>query len=442
MKILLRMLLVLSVSLAVSLRLSAENDDPKLPPEEIEKLVSPISLYPDSLVALILPAATESADVVRAARFLAGGGQQSDIEKQFWHESVKSLAHYPDIVKWMDQNLEWTQQIGGAFAEQPADVMAAIQRQRAHARAAGLLTDTPQQRVVVEQELIYITPVDARMIYIPRYDPDVLWMRRPYEGAFISFGIGFSIGDWLFYDCDWMGRTIWVHRRHPGWAYHPGWRPPPPAVRVNVVKEWHPRYNHRSSPVWHHQQAPVVVPRPFGFHQADDPRHHDSRHHQRVDRVPEAPRHREPERPVSPPEVAPRHAPRGMTQPSPHTGGVMRATPPPSNLPPPANITRPAVPEPPRHNAGSTPSSLGVFSKRPNQGSPLTSPPSTPAAQGTPKSSPSSGGSTFSPPASNQQPSRGNSRAAREAPPPASSDREKRVYDDDQSGGGVRRRGR
>jgi hypothetical protein len=283
MKKLLRLLLVLSVGVVSNACIAATNDVPNRTPEEIEKLASPIALYPDSLVALILPASTESADVVLAARFFSYGGQEADIEKQFWHDTVKSLAHYPDLVKWMDENLDWTQQMGEVFGAQPADVMAAIQRLRAHARANGLLVDTPQQRVVVEQEVVYIVPSNPSCIYIPRYDPDILWMHSGFRGSFLSFGVGFSVGNWLFYDCDWAGRTIWMHRRHPGWVYNPYWRPPPPSVRVNVVTEWHPstHYLHRTSQHDHRPPAVVVVPRPFGperrFYSPGPDRHDDHR---------------------------------------------------------------------------------------------------------------------------------------------------------------------
>ncbi len=264
MNTLLRLLLILSVGVVLPARVAAADDVPNRTPEEIEKLVSPIALYPDSLVALILPASTESSDVVLAARFLSFGGKESDIEKQFWHESVKALAHYPEIVRWMDENLEWMQQLGGVFAGQPADVMTAIQRLRADARARGLLADTPQQRVVVEHEVVYIVPSNPSYIHIPRYDPEVLWMRRPWHGSFISFSMGFGVGNWLFYDCDWPGRTIWVHRRHPGWVYRPFWRPPPPAARVHVVTAWKPapHMHHRNHDrPGHRGPTVVVVPR-------------------------------------------------------------------------------------------------------------------------------------------------------------------------------------
>jgi hypothetical protein len=340
MNIFLRLLLVLSVGVVSSACVAAENEVPNRTPEEIEKLVSSIALYPDSLVALILPAATESADVVLAARFLSYGGKEADIDKQFWHDSVKSLAHYPDLVKWMDENLDWTQQMGEVFATQPAEVMAAIQRLRAHARANGLLNDTPEQRVVVEQEVVYIVPANPGCIYIPRYDPEILWMRRSYHGSFISFSLGFGVGNWLFYDCDWPGRTIWMHRRHPGWAYHPGWRPPAPAVRVNVVTEWRPpmHFSHRTDLHGHRPPPVVVVPRPFG------PEHRFDNRDRRDDF-----RNRAPHRPTPPAQNVPGRPPVTHVSPVTPVAPMTHIGVAPSHQPPPA----PAVSEHrPQYNPG------------------------------------------------------------------------------------------
>ena len=146
--------LLLGLCLSAPLFAQQETTAQKFPPEELDKLVAPIALYPDSLVALILPSSTTSSDVVLAARFLADNGNPSEIDNQPWSDSVKSLAHYPDVVKWMDENLSWTRQMGDVFEAQPADVMTAIQRMRAQARSAGLLTDTPQQRIVTQDEEI------------------------------------------------------------------------------------------------------------------------------------------------------------------------------------------------------------------------------------------------------------------------------------------------
>ncbi|MFT3868352.1 MAG: DUF3300 domain-containing protein [Nibricoccus sp.] len=372
MKKFLRLLLVWSVGVVSIACVAATNEVPNRSPEEIEKLVSPIALYPDSLVAILLPASTESADVVLAARFLSYGGKESDIDKQFWHDTVKSLAHYPDLVKWMDENLDWTQQMGEVFAAQPADVMAAIQRLRAHARANGLLVDTPQQRVVVEQEVVYIVPANPGCIYIPRYDPDVLWMRSSFRNSFISFSVGFGVGNWLFYDCDWPGRTIWVHRRHPGWVYTPFWRPPPPAVRVNVVTAWRPSPHFYQRTHQHGYRPPtvVVVPRPFGpdhrFHSPGPDYRRD--YHDRGPHRPLPPAQNFPGRPpvtvVSP--VAP-------VAPMTHVGvGPSHRTPPPtvSNQRPhhnPQHFTPP--PAPPSHEPPPPPQRTYSGPSRPGAGS-------------------------------------------------------------------------
>ena len=146
--------------------------------EELKQLVGPIALYPDALIALILPASTVPSDLVLAARFVASKGDPAQAANQPWDDSVKSLVRYPDMVKWMDQNLEWTTQLGEAFLDQPADVMNTIQQLRAQARAAGTLVDTPQQKVVEEQSNIRIVPAEPERIYVPQYDPEVVYVQR------------------------------------------------------------------------------------------------------------------------------------------------------------------------------------------------------------------------------------------------------------------------
>lgn len=203
-----------------------------IPANQLEELVAPIALYPDALVAILLPASTASSDVVLAARFLSANNPVDQIDAQPWDDSVKALAHYPDVVKWMDENLAWTQQLGAAYTEQPSEVMAAIQRDRQRARANGILVDTPQQRVVVEDGgYIRIVPAQADVIYVPRYEPEIVYVEQPvYYGPdpWITFGVGFGVGWWLSYDCDWRTRVIWVDRdRHHHWNDHRrDWRYP------------------------------------------------------------------------------------------------------------------------------------------------------------------------------------------------------------------------
>ena len=205
-----------------------ENAPPKLPPEALNQLLAPIALYPDPLIALILPASTVPSDVVLAARYISSNGDPAQVANQPWDDSVKSLVRYPDVVKWMDINLEWTTQVGEAFLDQPADVMNTIQQLRAQAIAAGNLTDCPQQRIVKEENCIRIVPAEPEVIYVPRYDPEVVYVEpyAPYLGPALTFGIGFAVGSWLNYDCDWPRRRVCVGDWNPRWRndWNPGWK--------------------------------------------------------------------------------------------------------------------------------------------------------------------------------------------------------------------------
>jgi hypothetical protein len=111
----------------------------------------------------------------------------------------------------MDKNLAWTKQLGEAFTAQPAEVMNAMQRLRTKARANGSLVDTAQQKVIVEEENIIIAPAEPDVIYVPYYDPTIVYLQyaRPNPGPFITFGIGYSTGYWLGYDFDWRYRRVW-----------------------------------------------------------------------------------------------------------------------------------------------------------------------------------------------------------------------------------------
>ncbi len=206
-----------------------------LAPEELDVLLGPIALYPDALIALILPASTVPTDVILGARYLTDGDLDL-VDEQPWDESVISLTRYPDVLSWMDENLEWTSAVGEAFYQQPDDVMDAIQRLRVDAQDAGNLVNTPQQTVLVEEvayskadnsyiedityvehpyetrEVIRIVPADPEIVYVPVYDPQVVYVESPrpdYVGNFISFGAGLAVGTWLSYDFDWGRRQVY-----------------------------------------------------------------------------------------------------------------------------------------------------------------------------------------------------------------------------------------
>jgi hypothetical protein len=216
--------------------------------EQLDQLLGPIALYPDALIALILPASTASSDIVLAARYLASGSNPADADNQPWDDSVRALAHYPDVVKWMDDNLAWTKQLGDVFALQPADVMNTVQRLRARARAAGTLVDTPQQQVVVAQNTIEIVPTQPDVIYVPYYDPGVVFAPQPsyyYGSSLFSFSPGYATGFWLSYSVDWRQRQVcYVDRPHREIVWRErrdSWHQPLPVTRPSYVTTFRPQ---------------------------------------------------------------------------------------------------------------------------------------------------------------------------------------------------------
>lgn len=196
-------------------------------PEQLDQLLAPIALYPDPLVAVILPASTVPSDVALAAQFIAGNGDPSAIDAQPWDPSVKALAHYPEVVKWMNDNADWMGALGAAFAMQPTDVMESIQQLRAKAQAAGTLVSTPQQQVVSEGDDIRIVPAQDNEIYVPQYDPNAVYDDSgASDGPYLTFGVGYPVGPWLGFECDWDNFGIWFGPWQRGWAYRRDWRNP------------------------------------------------------------------------------------------------------------------------------------------------------------------------------------------------------------------------
>lgn len=201
-------------------------------PRELEQMVAAIALYPDPLLAQILPAATVPQQIVWANSYLAGGGDPRGVDLQSWDTSVKALARYPEVLRMMSDSLAWTTDLGTAFLNQPSDVMDAVQRLRAQARALGNLYSTPEQVVYVEGPTIVVVPAQPEVIYVPVYRPEVVYVQRPPapDRFFISFSVGHPMGIWLNHDCDWHERRVIVwHHDHPRpddwWQHRPSERP-------------------------------------------------------------------------------------------------------------------------------------------------------------------------------------------------------------------------
>ncbi len=194
-----------------------------LTPAQIDQLVAPIALYPDPLLAQLLPASTYPLQVALAAQWLQYNPNPGEIliEMQNWDASIKAMVHYPTVLAYMNANLQWTQALGVAFLNQQADVMQAIQRLRAQALAAGTLQSTPQQQIISENGLIWIEPANPLVIYVPLYDPYLVYSRPTviYSGPYLTFSIGFVIGTWLNNSCDWHNKWIITGR-----SWHPYWR--------------------------------------------------------------------------------------------------------------------------------------------------------------------------------------------------------------------------
>src|SRR5688572_28068485 len=200
--------------------------DGGLSAEQMDNLLAPIALYPDPLLAQVLPASTFVDQIDQAARWLRGNNNNSaGVDNQSWNVAVKSVAHYPQIIYMMSDKLDWTTALGQAYVNQSTDVLTSVQRLRARARAAGYLVTTPQQTVIVEQQVIKIVPAQPQVIYVPTYNPQVVYVQPsgPSTGtvvaaAAISFGVGLAIGAWLNNDCNWHTHTVYYHGWHgSGW---------------------------------------------------------------------------------------------------------------------------------------------------------------------------------------------------------------------------------
>jgi hypothetical protein len=194
---------------------------PLLTADELDDLLSPIALYPDPLLAQIFPAAAAPDDIAAAAAWLKAGNNPDQIDDQPWDPSVAAVARYPDVLNMMADYGDWTLELGEAFSDQQADVFASVQRLRAKAQSAGTLVSTPQQNVVVDQQVIQIIPADPEIIYVPVYDPQIVYVQPPPGVVVITFGRGYPVGAWLTNDFNWRGGYVVVGG---GWRYWRGGR--------------------------------------------------------------------------------------------------------------------------------------------------------------------------------------------------------------------------
>src|SRR5215471_11235761 len=198
--------------------------------EELDAMLAPIALYPDALVSQVLMASTYPLEIVEAARWaeqnkgLKGDALENALQNQSWDASVKSLTAFPDVLDRMNKDLAWTQKLGDAFLGQQKDVMDTIQSLRQRAQGAGNLQSNEHQKVETQtqegKQVIVIQPANPEVIYVPTYQPTVVYGAWPYPayppyyppywapvgGAFVSgffWGAGIAAGAALWGGCNW-----------------------------------------------------------------------------------------------------------------------------------------------------------------------------------------------------------------------------------------------
>jgi hypothetical protein len=206
----------------------------RLPAEQLNKLVAPIALYPDALVAQILAASAYPTQIVEANRMvqanpgMKGRDLAQEVDQQDWDPSVKSLVEFPTVLANLDRDLSWTSELGEAYQNQQDDVMQAVQYMRHKAYDAGNLRSTPQERVYEQGPNVDIQPADPDVVYVPTYNPAYVygypvglwpgfypWWGVGFGGPFISFGFGFPISPFFGFGWGWHGWGI-------GWGFHGG----------------------------------------------------------------------------------------------------------------------------------------------------------------------------------------------------------------------------
>jgi len=199
--------------------------------DQLDQLVAPIALYPDSLVAQILTAATYPDQVSAADTWLNQNmGLPPDQRAAAangmpWDPAVKGLTAFPSVLDNLARNAAWASQLGNAYYNQPGDTMNAVQAMRLQAQQDNRLVTTPQQRVVAEGGVIQILPVNPAVVYVPYYNPWAVW--GPMFGAYPGYVLlppppGIVLGVGLAFAA---GIAIGVFGRW-GWgfgAWAPGW---------------------------------------------------------------------------------------------------------------------------------------------------------------------------------------------------------------------------
>jgi len=248
---------------------------------ELEELVGPIALYPDDLLAIVLPASTYPLEIVQAARFLQQLETDSTLKPdEEWDESVTALVNYPEVIQMMDDDIDWTWRLGEAVISQQAAVIAAVELFRDRAYAAGNLVSDEYQTVSMDEGAIEIDSADDEIIYVPYYEPDEVVVYQPqpvyhyypraYPVYYYPYPVGHRFSSGYFWGVTTAFTIGWsnhyLHVYHPSYFGHPYYghhyyghyyrRP-----SVHVYNSYYvdnsyrtSQYNHRDGDYWRPRQ--------------------------------------------------------------------------------------------------------------------------------------------------------------------------------------------
>lgn len=240
---------------------------------QLDSLLAPIALYPDTVLSHLLIASTYPLEVVEADRWarnntrLKGDDAVNAVDHQDWDPSVKALVAFPDILQRMSEDLDWTQQLGDAFLADEERLMDSVQKLRNRAYASGNLDKVEHVRVIREEKTIIIEPSVERVVYVPAYDtrvvygnwwwadyPPVYW-HYPSSYVFVSgfyWGPRVHIGPRFYFSgCHWRDRRVVVVDRHHNHRFYDSRS----VARYSNARHWHHNPVHRRGVAYHDNQT-------------------------------------------------------------------------------------------------------------------------------------------------------------------------------------------
>jgi len=303
-----RVLFAALLAIAVAISPAKAEEGKSFSQAELDQMLAPVALYPDALLSQVLMAATYPLEIVEAARWSkAHPGIQGDeavraVQDKDWDPSVKSLVAFPNLLARMDEKLEWTRKLGDAFLAQESQVMDTIQQLRQRAKAEGKLENDGRQRVTVEGGTVVIEQADPRVVYVPYYDPyvvygawwwpaypPVVWAPWPgyvvgYPGFWWGVGIGVTAG-FFFGGFAWHHHYVAVVHPHVYYAkpvaayYRPYGGLPPKSLQSG--KWQHDTWHRRGVGERYETRRAHAMP-PAGFRASGDQRSYERRGERRA----------------------------------------------------------------------------------------------------------------------------------------------------------------